>query len=92
MIFLTREEQQIANACKNLIKNAIICWNYLYLTRQIQQAKNETQKQQLLKAIQLKTVNAWGHIHFTGTYDFSEENCADSFNLLHSPNYNLDQG
>lgn len=28
MIFLTRTEQQIAEACKRLIKNAIICWNY----------------------------------------------------------------
>lgn len=89
MIFLTRGEQQIANACKNLIKNAIIFWNYLYLTRQVQQAKTDTQKQELLKAIQLKTANAWGHIYFTGTYDFSEENCADSFNLLHSQNYDL---
>lgn len=90
MIFLTRTEQQIANACKNLIKNAIICWNYLYLTRQVQQTKTEAKKQQLIKAIQSKTVNAWGHIHFTGTYDFSEENCIDSCQLLHSQNYKLD--
>lgn len=89
MIFLTRNEQQIANACKNLIKNAVICWNYLYLTRQVQQAKSPTQKQELVKVIQLKTANAWRHIHFTGTYDFSEENLADSFNLLHSQNYDL---
>lgn len=30
MIYATREEQQIAEACKGLIKNAIICWNCLY--------------------------------------------------------------
>lgn len=35
MIFLTRPEQQIAEACKRLIKNSIVCWNYLYLTRKV---------------------------------------------------------
>jgi len=90
MIFLTRTEQQIANACKNLIKNAIICWNYLYLTRKVQQAKTPQQKQELIKAAKLKTINAWRHVFFTGTYDFSDENLADSFNLLFSQNYELD--
>ena len=26
-----KEEQEIAEACNRLIKNSIICWNYLYL-------------------------------------------------------------
>ena len=26
-----REEQEIAESCNRLIKNCIICWNYLYL-------------------------------------------------------------
>lgn len=90
MIFLTRDKQQIANACKNLIKNAIICWNYLYLTRRVQMAKTPQKKQELIKAAKLKTANAWRHIFFTGTYDFSPENSADSFNLLSSQNYELD--
>lgn len=89
MIFLTRKEQQIAEACKTLIKNAIICWNYLYLTRKIQRAKNPTQAKELIKVIKRKTVNAWRHILFSGTYDFSPENLADSFNLLFSFDYNL---
>jgi TnpA family transposase len=29
-----KEEQEIAEACNRLIKNSIICWNYLYLERQ----------------------------------------------------------
>ena len=89
MIFLTRTEQQIANACKNLIKNAIICWNYLFLTRKVQQAKTIQQKQQFIKTTKLKTTHAWQHVFFTGTYDFSHETLADSFNLLHSQNYEL---
>ena len=27
-----KQEQEIAKACKRLIKNCIICWNYLYLS------------------------------------------------------------
>ncbi len=28
-----KEDQEIAEGCRRLIKNAIICWNYLYLSR-----------------------------------------------------------
>jgi len=90
MIFLTRKEQQIADACKNLIKNAIICWNYLFLTRKIQRMKNPEQIVTFVNAVKSKTVNAWRHIHFTGTYDYSDENMEDSYNLLFSQNYDLD--
>ncbi len=34
-------EQEIAEGCRRLIKNAIICWNYLYLTQKIAQAESE---------------------------------------------------
>src|ERR1700736_4154811 len=27
-----KEDQEMAEACKRLIKNCIICWNYLYLS------------------------------------------------------------
>ena len=90
MIYLTRTEQQVADTCKNLIKNAIVCWNYLYLTRQVQQSKTPAEAEAFIKAAKQKTVNAWGHISFTGKYDFSDENMADSFNLLFSQNYDLE--
>ena len=89
MIFLTRTEQQIADACKNLIKNAIICWNYLYLTRRIQQITDPKKREAFVKAAKEKTVNAWRHLSFTGNYDFSEETLLDSYNLLYSQNYEL---
>lgn len=88
-IFLTRTEQLIADACKNLIKNTIICWNYLYLTRRIQQAKTPQEAQQLIETIKHKTVNTWQHLLLSGKYDFSIENSADSYNLLRSQNFEL---
>ena len=30
-----KQEQEIAEACKRLIKNCIICWNYLYLSQKL---------------------------------------------------------
>ena len=30
-IFALQEDQQVAESCNRLIKNAIVCWNYLYL-------------------------------------------------------------
>lgn len=89
MIFLTRREQLQAEACKNLIKNAIICWNYLYLTRLIQQAKTPEEKKGRLEQIKMNSPMAWSHISFNGQYDFSEEYMSDSFDLLGSENYKL---
>lgn len=89
MIFLTRKEQQIADTCKTLIKNAVICRNYLYLTRKVQRIKNTEQAKELVEMLKTKTVNAWRHINFNGTYDFSDEHLMDSYNLLFSQNYDL---
>ena len=89
-IFLTRQEQQLAESCTRLIKNAIVCWNYLYLTHQIQQAPTQNRKREIIEAVKAGSVMAWQHIYFHGLYDFSDEKLADSFDLLASQNYSLD--
>ena len=89
MIFLNHRDQLIADACKNLIKSAITCWNYLYITRYIQKLKTEKEKQEFIAALKQGTVIAWRHIYFNGLYDFSEEKLTDSFDLLFSQNYDL---
>lgn len=53
MFFLTHREQLISDACKNLIKSAITCWNYLFMTRHIQKIKDVKEKEELIKAISL---------------------------------------
>ena len=89
MIFLNHRDQLIADACKNLIKSAITCWNYLYMTRYIQKLKTEKEKEEFIVALKQGTVIAWRHIYFNGLYDFSEEKLTDSFDLLFSQNYDL---
>ena len=81
MIFVNRTEQLMAEACKRLIKNAIICWNFLYLTACIQQAKTLEAKQAILQSMKSGSAMTWQHIYFHGLYDFSEENLADDFNF-----------
>ncbi|MCY3982468.1 MAG: Tn3 family transposase, partial [Roseovarius sp.] len=37
--YAEKSEQEIAEGCNRLIKNSIICWNYLYLTREVTRSK-----------------------------------------------------
>lgn len=76
-----KEQQEIAEACNRLIKNSIICWNYLYLTKKLIQFKDLEQKETLKKAIQTHSVLCWEHINLLGEYDFSDEKLKDSIGL-----------
>jgi TnpA family transposase len=66
----TAEEQNIANNSKRLIQNAIILWNYLYITKKLQQA-NENEKQEILNALKNSSIIYWNFINFYGEYDFT---------------------
>jgi Tn3 transposase DDE domain len=78
-------EQEIAEGCRRLIKNAIICWNYLYLSQKIVQEEDVERRQELLTAVQNGSVVSWRHINLHGEYDFSDEKLRDSVGL-HIPN------
>ena len=81
-----KEEQEIAEACNRLIKNSIICWNYLYLTRRLEQAKTPEERDQLLRTIATHSPIAWAHINMLGEYDFSDEKLQDATGVLPSKN------
>ncbi len=76
-----KNEQLAADACKRLIENSIICWNYSYLTNLIASADSKEQKEALLKTIKNKSVVAWEHLNLGGTYDFSNEALSDEYNF-----------
>jgi TnpA family transposase len=76
-----KDEQEIAEGCRRLIKNAIICWNYLYLSQKLREADSEEQKEILLEATKNGSVVSWQHINLHGEYDFSDENLQDSVGL-----------
>ena len=85
-----KEDQEIAEACRRLIKNAIICWNYLFLTRALEQELDPARKAELIDAIRNGSVTAWRHFNLHGEFDFSEDKMVDSVGLVsqQSPSHN----
>lgn len=77
-----KEEQEIAEGCNRLIKNSIICWNYLYLERQLERTPDEEAKEKLLHTIATHSPMSWAHINMLGEYDFSDEKLRDSVGVL----------
>jgi len=76
-----KEEQEIAESCRRLIKNAIICWNYLYLSQKLYEAENDERKTEIINAIRDGSVVTWQHVNLHGEYDFSDEKLQDSIGL-----------
>ncbi|WP_246079590.1 Tn3 family transposase [Parasedimentitalea maritima] len=77
-----KKEQEIAEACNCLIRNAIICWNYLYLARQVEKAPDPEARETLLRLIAAHSPMSWAHINMLGEYDFSEEKLRDTLGIL----------
>ncbi len=67
----TTEEQNIANNCKRLIQNSVILWNYLYISKKIEDTKSYEEREQIIKAIKNSSIIHWSHINFYGEYDFT---------------------
>ena len=78
-------EQEIAEGCRRLIKNAIICWNYLYLSQLIAQEGDSERRQELLTAVKNGSVESWRHVNLHGEYAFSDEKMQDSIGLQMPP-------
>ncbi|MCY4209039.1 MAG: Tn3 family transposase, partial [Roseovarius sp.] len=45
------DAQAVAEGCNRLIRNCIICWNYLYLTRQMETMPDAAAQDQLRRTI-----------------------------------------
>jgi Tn3 transposase DDE domain len=60
-------------SCKRLIENAIILWNYLYLSEKVANTPEGKQRDELLHQIKHSSMAVWQHINMLGEYDFSDE-------------------
>ena len=76
-----KEDQEIAEGCRRLIKNAIICWNYLFLTRALDKETDEARKAELIEAFRNGSVTTWRHFNLHGEFDFSDDKMIDSADL-----------
>ena len=69
-----------------MIKNAIVCWNYLYLSRELAVENDEKRKALLIEAIRNGSVATWKHFNLHGEFDFSDERMVDSMSLASPKN------
>jgi len=74
----TKEDQMIAEGCKRLIENSIICWSYLYLSQMIHEAKSVEERNNIIEAVKNGSVLAWQHFNMQGDYDFSDDYLKDA--------------
>jgi hypothetical protein len=74
-------EHEMAAGCNRLIRNAIICWNYLYLSQLLAEEPDAGCQQALLTAFLNGSIVHWHHLNLHGEYDFSEERLRDSVGL-----------
>ena len=77
-----KEAQEIAEDCNRLIRNCIVCWNYLYLTRRLEAAKTPQERKHILKMIVLHSPQTWGHTNMLGEYDLTSEKLQDNTGVL----------
>jgi hypothetical protein len=71
----------MAAGCNRLIRNAIICWNYLYLSQRLAEEPDAERRQALVAALRDGSIVHWRHLNLHGEYDFSEERLRDSVGL-----------
>src|SRR5260370_33023179 len=76
-----RKTRRCAEACKRLIKNCIICWNYLYLSQKLAEIDDPARREELLQAMAHGSAAAWGHLNLLGEYDFSEDKLQNSVGI-----------
>jgi TnpA family transposase len=75
-----KEEQQLADACKQLVQNTIVCWNCLYLNQYLFQAP-AAERQSVADAIAASSPVSWQHINLHGEFDFSDDALKDSLHF-----------
>jgi TnpA family transposase len=74
----TKDEQDIAENCRRLIANAIICWNYVYLSQKLAEETDDILREKMIDVIRNGSVITWQHLNLHGEYDFSEKKIKDS--------------
>jgi len=66
----TPEEQEIIIACKVFIQNAIVLWNYLYLSQLLANCQDDKERHEMASHIKEGSIINWGHINLHGEFDF----------------------
>lgn len=76
-----KEDQKLAEACKRLINNCIVCWNYLYLSQQFAAIDDPAKREEFVQALRHGSAASWRHVNLLGEYDFSDARLKDSVGI-----------
>lgn len=68
-----QDEQETAVACKVLIQNAIVLWNYLYLSQLLTNCHDLKERDKMINLIKEGSVICWKHINLHGEFDFRRQ-------------------
>lgn len=69
--YALKEEQEMAISCRHLIQNSIVLFNYLELTKQLIDRKEDEEKYaEAIELIKNGSIMTWRHINIQGEYDF----------------------
>ena len=71
------------------IKNAIVCWNYVYATQLIAREQDPDRREQLLELMRRGSMATLKHLNLHGEYDFSDQKMQDSVGLETPKNLGL---
>ena len=63
------EEQEVTVACKTLIQNCIVLWNYLYLSELLANCIDIKERYEMVRLIKAGSVITWRHINLHGEFD-----------------------
>jgi TnpA family transposase len=72
------EEQEAMVACKLLLQNAIILWNYLYLSELVANTTDMDERLDLVNSISSASILNWKHVNLRGEYNFRKKAANDS--------------
>jgi hypothetical protein len=75
------EPERLCSRAATLIKNCIICWNYLYLSQKLTEMDDPRRREAILNALTHGSAVAWQHVNLLGEYDFSEERLQDTVGI-----------
>lgn len=76
-----KDDQEIAEACKRLLKNIVVAWNFMYVSQKLLQCKDPVAHALLIDKVKASSMLAWEHFVFHGEYDFSDQTLRDSQNF-----------
>ena len=80
--YSSKEDQEISTACKILIQNSIVLWNYLYLSELLANITDLEESHQMARSIVKGSIMSWVHINLQGEYDFTKVAANDNrFNM-----------